>query len=77
MKLAAKLVALATVVSQCVHGLHLRKDLVEVENDAIILVHATAVIDGSTNRIVRLSGSPVGQADGSKGLVYILPDPVD
>ncbi|KAJ2334051.1 hypothetical protein GGI00_002033 [Coemansia sp. RSA 2681] len=77
MKLAAKLVALATVVSQCVHGLHLRKDLVEVENDAIILVHATSVIDGSTNRIVRLSGSPVGQADGSKGLVYILPDLVD
>ncbi|KAJ2101100.1 hypothetical protein GGI16_003541 [Coemansia sp. S142-1] len=79
MKLAVKLVALATaaVFAQCVLGLHLRKDLVEVENDAIVLVHATAVIDGSTGRIMRLPGSPAGQADGSKGLVYILPDLAD
>ncbi|KAJ2733040.1 hypothetical protein IW152_003363 [Coemansia sp. BCRC 34962] len=77
MKLAVKLVALAAAMfAQCVQGLHLRKDLVEVENDAIILVHATAVVDGSTNRIVRLPNSPAGQVDGSKGLVYILPDVV-
>ncbi|KAJ2895741.1 hypothetical protein IWW38_002220 [Coemansia aciculifera] len=77
MKLAANLVALAAVLSHCVHGLHLRKDLVEVDNDAIVLVHATAVIDGGTNRIVRLPISPTGPADGSKGLVYIMPDLVD
>ncbi|KAJ2376657.1 hypothetical protein H4S02_007865 [Coemansia sp. RSA 2611] len=75
MKLAVKLVALvATIFAQCAQGLHLRKDLVEVENDAIVLVHATAVVDGSSGRIVRLPNSPAGQADGSKGLVYILPD---
>ncbi|KAJ2867100.1 hypothetical protein GGH94_001079 [Coemansia aciculifera] len=79
MKLVVKLVALAAaaVFSQCVLGLHLRKDLVEVENDAIVLVHATAVIDGTTSRIMRLPSSPAGQVDGSKGLVYILPDLVD
>ncbi|KAJ2829525.1 hypothetical protein FBU31_002682 [Coemansia sp. 'formosensis'] len=59
--------------AQCVQGLHLRKDLVEVENDAIILVHATAVIDSSTSRIMRVPSSPAGQIDGSKGLVYVLP----
>ncbi|KAJ2700340.1 hypothetical protein H4218_002073 [Coemansia sp. IMI 209128] len=75
MKLAVKLVALvAAIFAQCAQGLHLRKDLVEVENDAIVLVHATAVVDGSSGRIVRLPNSPAGQADGSKGLVYILPD---
>ncbi|KAJ2004235.1 hypothetical protein H4R26_002638 [Coemansia thaxteri] len=77
MKLAAKLAVAAAVISQCVHGLHLRKDLVEVENDAIVLVHATAVIDGTTSRIAHLPISPAGSVDGTKGLVYILPDLVD
>ncbi|KAJ1813686.1 hypothetical protein LPJ56_005087, partial [Coemansia sp. RSA 2599] len=52
-------------------------DLVEIENDTIVLVSATTVIDSSSGRISHLPISPAGPNDGTRGLVYYLPDPID
>ncbi|KAJ1648082.1 hypothetical protein LPJ64_000618 [Coemansia asiatica] len=77
MKLFGKLAGAALLLSQCASGSHIRKDLVEIENDTIVLVSATTVIDSSSGRVSHLPVSPAGPSDGTRGLVYYLPDPID
>lgn len=56
-------------------GCHLRKDLVEIQNDTIVLVHASSMIDSASGHVVRVPSSPSGGPDGTNGLVYNMPDP--
>ncbi|KAJ1876089.1 hypothetical protein H4R99_007824 [Coemansia sp. RSA 1722] len=77
MKLLSKLISAALLLSQCTSGSHIRKDLVEIENDTIVLVSATTVIDSNSGRISPLSVSPAGPNEGTRGIVYYLPDPID
>ncbi|KAJ2083651.1 hypothetical protein H4R24_000609 [Coemansia sp. RSA 988] len=58
-------------------GSHIRKNLVQIKDDAIVLVDATTTLDSSTGRIARLSISPPGPLVGTRGIVYALPDLVD
>ncbi|KAJ1895243.1 hypothetical protein LPJ66_004711 [Kickxella alabastrina] len=74
MKLLCKLTTLALLLSGTALASHIRKDLVEIENDAIVLVSATTVLESSSGRIAHLPVSPSGSIEGTKGLVYILPE---
>ncbi|KAJ1723625.1 hypothetical protein LPJ53_002065 [Coemansia erecta] len=77
MRLSCKVLTAALLLSHGTVASHIRKDLVEVENDTIVLVTATTVIDSNSGRISHLPVSPAGPADGTKGLVYLLPEMVD
>ncbi|KAI9506668.1 hypothetical protein BX070DRAFT_249520 [Coemansia spiralis] len=82
--LATRKEVLAKEIEQCLStieelkslaaiGSHIRKDLVRVENDAIVQVDATTSLDSSSGRIVHLPNSPVGGIGGTRGIVYKLP----
>ncbi|KAJ2129435.1 hypothetical protein GGF48_002429 [Coemansia sp. RSA 921] len=73
MKLLLKLAALAPMVALGALGSHIRKDLVQIKNDAIVVVEASTSIDSSSGQIAWLSTSPQGPAIGTRGIVYTLP----
>ncbi|KAJ2777479.1 hypothetical protein GGI15_004486 [Coemansia interrupta] len=77
MKLSCKVLTAALLLSHGTVASHIRKDLVEVENDTIVLVTATTVLNSNSGRISHLPVSPAGPADGTKGLVYLLPEMID
>ncbi|KAJ1859625.1 hypothetical protein LPJ73_001769 [Coemansia sp. RSA 2703] len=77
MGLFSKVLTVALLLSHGAMASHIRKDLVEVENDTIVLVTATTVLDSNSGRISHLPVSPAGPADGTKGLVYLLPEMAD
>ncbi|KAJ1797458.1 hypothetical protein LPJ59_003126, partial [Coemansia sp. RSA 2399] len=56
-------------------GSHIRKDLVQIENDSIVQVDATTSLDSSSGRIAHLANSPTGSIAGTRGIVYVLPPP--
>ncbi|KAJ2356194.1 hypothetical protein GGF43_002227 [Coemansia sp. RSA 2618] len=77
MNLLLKLAALAPMLALGVLGSHIRKDLVQIQNDAIVVVEASTSIDSSSGRIARLSTSPAGPIVGTRGIVYALPELVN
>ncbi|KAJ1761011.1 hypothetical protein LPJ69_003218, partial [Coemansia sp. RSA 1752] len=54
MKLLLKLAALAPMVALGALGSHIRKDLVQIKNDAIVVVEASTSIDSSSGQIAWL-----------------------
>ncbi|KAJ1946131.1 hypothetical protein FBU59_002108 [Linderina macrospora] len=74
MRLHCKLVAVASLLMHPAWSAHIRKDVVEIENDAVVLVDATSTIDSSAGRIEYLAFSSPSSPDGTKGIVYTLPD---
>ncbi|KAJ2156650.1 hypothetical protein GGF46_005050 [Coemansia sp. RSA 552] len=77
MKLLSGLAALAALGTHLVLAAHIRKDLVQIKNDIIVAVDATAVVDSSEGRVAHLSISPSGPLIGARGVVYALPELVD
>ncbi|KAJ2541490.1 hypothetical protein EV175_006139, partial [Coemansia sp. RSA 1933] len=60
---------------QAAVGSHIRKDLVQIENDSIVQVDATTSLDSSSGRIAHLANSPIGGIAGTRGIVYSLSPP--
>ncbi|KAJ1835502.1 hypothetical protein LPJ63_001054 [Coemansia sp. RSA 2711] len=77
MNLLLKLAALAPAIALGVAGSHIRKDLVQIKNDVIVVVEASTNIDNSAGRIAHLSTSPTGPIIGTRGIVYTLPELID
>ncbi|ORX68701.1 hypothetical protein DL89DRAFT_268476 [Linderina pennispora] len=74
MRLPCKLLALTSLLMQSTWSARIRKDVVEIENDTVVLVDATSTIDSSAGRIEYLAFSSPSTPDGTKGVVYALAD---
>ncbi|KAJ1729425.1 hypothetical protein LPJ61_003526 [Coemansia biformis] len=74
MNLVLALAALAPLVARCALAVHIRKDLVQIKDDAVSLIEATTTIDSSADRIRHLPGSPAASLVGARGVVYLLPE---
>ncbi|KAJ2841218.1 hypothetical protein GGI22_007986, partial [Coemansia erecta] len=60
MNILFKAVVVSGLLVQAVVGSHIRKDLVQIENDSIVQVDATTSLDSSSGRIAHLANSPTG-----------------
>ncbi|KAJ1664619.1 hypothetical protein IW140_004012 [Coemansia sp. RSA 1813] len=75
MNIIFKAVIISGLLMQAVVSSHIRKDLVQIEDDSIVQVDATTSLDSNSGRIAHLTNSPTGGIAGTRGIMYDLPPP--